>query len=350
MKQLVLFVLNLVICASSSALTVNISVKGDKITYENAVLTWNSTHTPTTSEIISGLIPTQKWIPAFASTNKKLTFASSSDKAEVDVEVWGLEYDVGSLNTTLELNREYGLEDSRCSIHRRGTSFQILLSHYDTSCISVNSISNTSENIPFYFVRPLFKIRNLAESLKGKPEGIYIANMKVPFRYYFYNSMSILTYRNIDFNLTFQINYIPEIFTSLVVTPENGGVITPQYSSGMVKGETRFNIETLGYFNNGIKMKFDTSKDYSLIHDSQTEKKIPYYIHCDICEDKIIVGDDGKITNSVLSNSGVVLAPVGSDKTRINYNISVGYSDKTISEVVSGDYSGSFVVIFGLDF
>ena len=350
MRHLILLALFLVYSASSSALTVNISVTGDKIKYENAVTAMNSTHKPTTSEIISGLEPTKKWIPAIATTNKKLTFVSSSDQAEVDVEIWGLEYDVGGLNTTLDLNPEYGLEDSRCSLRRIGTSFEILEQYYNSSCISVNSINNVTENIPFYFVRPLFKVKNLSGALKGKPEGVYVGSLKVPFRYYFYNSMSILTYRNLSFNLTFQVNYIPEVFTSLVVTPENGGVMPPQYGSGTVKGETRFNIETLGYFNTGIKMKFDTSKDYSLTHASQTEKKIPYYIHCDTCDDKVIVDDKGKITTSVLNNAGVVLAPVGSDKTRISYNLTVGYSDKTVNEVVTGSYSDSFVVVFGLDF
>ncbi|MEZ9417166.1 hypothetical protein AB4189_23880, partial [Vibrio sp. 10N.286.49.E1] len=164
------------------------------------------------------------------------------------------------------------------------------------------------------------------------------------------NNMSVFTYRNLSINLTFQVNYLPEAFTSLVVTPENGGVMPPQYGSGTVKGKTRFNIETLGYFNTGIKMKFDTSKDYSLTHDSQPDEKIPYYVHCDTCEDKVIIGDNGKATTAVLNNAGVVLAPVGSDKTRISYNLTVGYSDKSVNEVVTGGYSDSFVVIFGLDF
>ncbi|HFQ5334909.1 TPA: hypothetical protein ACGVBC_001044 [Vibrio vulnificus] len=350
MRYLTLFIIPLIFSAFSHALTVNISINGDKITYENAVVTENSNYRPTSSEIIPGLAPTKKWIPAASSIAKNLTFTSSSDKAEVEVEVWGLEYDVGSLDTTLVRNDENGLEKTRCSLNRRGTSYRIMESFTDSSCVAIYSINNTKENIPFFFIRPLFKIKNLTESLKGKAEGVYVASIEIPVRYYFYNSMSILTYRNLSFHLTFQINYVPETFTSLVVTPESGGVITPQYGSGTVKGETRFNIETLGYFNTGIKMKFETSKTYVLTHESQTDKKIPYYIHCDTCLDKVIIGDDGKTTTSVLTNAGVVLVPVGSDNMKINFNLTVGYTDKTVNEVVTGEYSDSFVVIFGLDF
>ncbi|EMF7364369.1 hypothetical protein V4F52_002137 [Vibrio vulnificus] len=350
MKYLTLFVILLIFSAFSHALTVNISIKGDKVSYDNAVVTTNSNYRPTSSEIISGITPTKKWIPTASSIAKKLTFSSSSDEAEVEVEIWGMEYDVGSLDTTLVRNDESGLEKSQCSLQRRGSSYQIMESFSDNSCIATMSVNNVKENIPFFFVRPLFKFNNLTESLKGKAEGVYVSSIEVPFRYYFYNSMSILTYRNLSFHLTFQINYIPETFSSLVVTSEHGGVITPQYGSGTVKGETRFNIDTLGYFNVGIKMKFDTSKKYNLDHESQTEKKIPYYIHCDICEDRVIVDDSGKITTSVLNNSGVVLVPVGSDKTKINFNLMVGYSDKTVNDVVTGEYSDSFAVIFGLDF
>ncbi|ELP6986230.1 hypothetical protein JKP23_10060 [Vibrio vulnificus] len=350
MRYLTLFVIPLIFSAFSHALTVNISIKGDKVTYDNAVITTNSNYKPTSSEIISGITPTKKWIPTASSIAKKLAFSSSSDEAEVEVEIWGMEYDVGSLDTTLVRNDENGLEKSQCSLQRRGTSYQIMESFSDNSCIATMSVNNAKENIPFFFVRPLFKFNNLTESLKGKAEGVYVSSIEVPFRYYFYNSMSILTYRNLSFHLTFQINYIPETFSSLVVTSENGGVITPKYGSGTVKGETRFNIDTFGYFNVGIKMKFDTSKKYNLDHESKTEKKVPYYIHCDICEDRVIVDDSGKITTSVLNNSGVVLVPVGSDKTKINFNLTVGYSDKTVNDVVTGEYSDSFAVIFGLDF
>lgn len=284
--------------------------------------------------------------------NKNVTLTGpSSEQTTVQVLVQGLEYDWGSLSNSTAINDKLGLESGYCS-NSTTSSMTKILNNSMSSCISSAAIisKSGSENIPFYFVRPIFEIKKLLEALKGKAEGVYVGSVKVPFRYYFYNSMSILTYRNLSFNLTFQVNYLPETFTSLIVTPENGGVMSPQYGSGTVKGETRFNIETLGYFNTGIKMKFDTSKTYSLTHDTQTEKKIPYYVHCDTCEDQVIVGDNGNVTTSVLNNAGVVLAPIGSDKTRINYNLTVGYSDKTVNEVVTGGYSDSFVVIFGLDF
>lgn len=352
MRHLILFALSLIFSASSYALTVNITVKGENIRYENSRDWGRGYYVSTASEIFSRLEPTNKWVPAMLQVNKVATLTGpASEQAEVQVIVHGLEYDWGSLSYSTGFNGNLGLEAGLCS-NTTGSSVATIINNSLSSCISSAALENKAgdENIPFYFVRPIFEIKNLLAALKGKPEGVYTGSVRVPFRYYFYNNMSILTYRNLSFNLTFQVNYLPEAFTSLIVTPENGGVMPPQYGSGTVKGETRFNIETLGYFNTGIKMKFDTSKDYSLTHDTQTEKKIPYYVHCDTCEDKVIVGDNGKVTTSVLNNAGVILAPVGSDKTRINYNLTVGYSDKTVNEVVTGGYSDSFVVIFGLDF
>ncbi|NVJ56722.1 MAG: hypothetical protein HWE19_10230 [Vibrionaceae bacterium] len=352
MKHLILLALGFIFSASSSALTINISVKGQNVRYENSRDWGSGYYVATTSEIFSSLEPTKKWIPAMQQVNKNVTLTGpSSEQTTVQVLVQGLEYDWGSLSNSTAINDKLGLESGYCS-NSTTSSMTKILNNSMSSCISSAAIisKSGSENIPFYFVRPIFEIKKLLEALKGKAEGVYVGSVKVPFRYYFYNSMSILTYRNLSFNLTFQVNYLPETFTSLIVTPENGGVMSPQYGSGTVKGETRFNIETLGYFNTGIKMKFDTSKTYSLTHDTQTEKKIPYYVHCDTCEDQVIVGDNGNVTTSVLNNAGVVLAPIGSDKTRINYNLTVGYSDKTVNEVVTGGYSDSFVVIFGLDF
>lgn len=353
MRYLILFALSLVFSASSYALTVNVTVKGEDIRYENARSYAGSFYLTTASEIYSGLEPTKKWIPAVEKGSKLVTLTNGTSQAEVTVGIYGLEFDWGGLNSSIDTSDSShgsGLEKGRCNPEQTASGVLLNNSAANYTCISNYPVVSAKENIPFYFVRPMFQLPDLLTALKGKPEGIYVGSLKVPVRYYFYNSMSIFTYRNLSLNLTFQVNYLPEVFTSLVVTPENGGVMPPQYGSGTVKGETRFNIETLGYFNTGIKMKFDTSKDYSLTHDSQTEKEIPYYVHCDTCEDKVIVGDNGKVTTSVLNNAGVVLAPVGSDKTRINYNLTVGYSDKTVNEVVTGGYSDSFVVIFGLDF
>ncbi len=351
MRHLILFALSLIFSASSYALTVNVLIKGGNITYENARVDASVPGVTTSSEIFSNLEPTKKWMPATTKVTKDITLtgSSSNQSTTAQVIIHGLEYDWGSISNASVSNNILGLENSVCNTSVTSNLISVVNSS-QVSCISNKAIISSKDNIPFYFVRPIFEIKNLLMAFKGKSEGIYVGSLEVPVRYYFYNSMSVLTYRELSFNLTFQVNYLPEVFTSLVVTPENGGVMPPQYGSGTVKGETRFNIETLGYFNSGIKMKFDTSKDYSLTHDTQTEKKIPYYVHCDTCEDKVIVGDKGKVTTSVLNNAGVVLAPVGSDKTRINYNLTVGYSDKTVNEVVTGGYSDSFVVIFGLDF
>ncbi len=352
MRHLILFALGLIFSTSSSALTINISIKGQNVQYENSRDWGRGYYVATTSEIFSTLEPTQKWIPAMSRVSKEVTLKGvSSGTAKVQVVLHGLEYDWGSLNFTKEINNNMGLEGGSCS-NSITSSTTIIFSSSHASCIGTSALKTNASlgNPPFYFVRPIFQINKLLEGLRGQPEGIYTGSVNIPFRYYFYNDMSVLTYRNLTMNLTFQVNYVPDVFSSLIVTPENGGIINPEYGSGTVEGFTRFNIEVKGYFSTGIKMKFDTSKDYSLAHSARPEKKIPYYIHCDTCEEKIIVKDNGKMNLSVLNDSGVVFNKAGSDKTSINYNLTIGYSEKTINDVISGSYSDNFVVIFGLDF
>ncbi|MGL5668555.1 MAG: hypothetical protein ACRDD9_20805, partial [Shewanella sp.] len=292
MKHLILFVLLFTVSASVNALTVNVTVKGEDIRYENARSYVGDFYLTTTSEIFSGLEPTKKWIPAVEKGTTLVTLSNGTSQTEVNIGIYGLEFDWGGLNSSIDASDSShgsGLENARCNPEQTSSGVLLYNTAASYTCISNYPVVNAQENIPFYFVRPMFQLRDLLTALKGKPEGVYVGSLNVPVRYYFYNSMSIFTYRNLSLNLTFQVNYLPEVFTSLIVTPENGGVMPPQYGSGTVKGETRFNIETLGYFNTGIKMKFDTSKDYSLTHTSQAEKKIPYYVHCDTCDDKVII-------------------------------------------------------------
>ncbi len=235
MRYLILFVFSLIFSASSYALTVNVTVKGDNIRYENARSHASSSYLATTSEIFSGLEPTTKWIPAFEQITKSVTFTNGTAQAQVNVAINGLEYDWGGLNTTINTSdtaHGSGLEKGKCIPEQASSGVLLSSTVANNTCISSYSIANTKENIPFYFIRPLFQLSNLLTALKGKPEGIYVGSVTVPFRYYFYNSMSVLTYRNLSLNLTFQVNYLPEVFTSLVVTPENGGVMMPVYGSG----------------------------------------------------------------------------------------------------------------------
>ncbi|TPA23132.1 hypothetical protein DXJ84_20795 [Vibrio parahaemolyticus] len=360
MRHLNLFAFSLIFSTSGYGLTINMTIEGEDIRVDNVSLQQAITenifyYIPTSGETYAGLKPTKKWVPTKEKTGGYITFTNGSNQ-QVDVPmstvgdefVWegeGFSHDTSDIPNI-------GYEKCHTSQIPSGVLVQNFASSY--WCTSPYSLVSLKETIPFYEVRPQLVIRKsqTLAAFKGKPEGVYIGSIEFPVAYFSYDD-SVQVFRKQTLPpmiVTFQIDYIPEAFTSLVVTSENDGKMPPEYGSGTVKGETRFNIETIGYFNTGIKMKFDTSKDYSLTHESQTDKKIPYYVHCDTCEDKVIVGDNGKVTTSVLNNAGVVLAPVGSDNTRINYNLTVGYSDKTVNEVVTGGYSDSFVVIFGLDF
>ncbi|EPW6947099.1 hypothetical protein ACWOYR_004602 [Vibrio parahaemolyticus] len=334
------------------------TIEGEDIRVDNARLDWASeeylNYVSTLGETYAGLKSTKKWIPMLKKEGGFITFTNGTTQVDVPMSVAGTEFVWEGGGFSLDTSDTSYHGHLICDTSQIPSGIFLVGKAASDRCSSSYPLVSLKETIPFYEVRPMLSIRKFQflAAFKGKPEGVYISSMEIPVEYYDYDdSVSLFTLQTLPpIIVTFQLDYIPEAFTSLVVTSENDGKIPPEYGSGTVKGETRFNIETLGYFNTGIKMKFDTSKDYSLTHESQTDKKIPYYVHCDTCEYKVIVGDNGKVTTSVLNNAGVVLAPVGSDNTRINYNLTVGYSDKTVNEVVTGGYSDSFVVIFGLDF
>lgn len=357
MRHLNLFALSLIFSASGYGLTINMTIEGEDLRIDNAsvqAISGYLNYTPALGETYAGLKSTKKWVPIQIKTGSYITFTNGTTQVvDVPISTTGTEFVWEGEGFSLDTSDTTNLGYYSCPTSQIPSGIS-LDNSTSGDCRSPYPLVSLKETIPFYEVRPMLLIRTFAllAAFKGKPEGVYIGSMELPITYFDYDdSLSLFTEQTLPpIIVTFQVDYIPETFTSLVVTSENDGKMPPEYGSGTVKGETRFNIETLGYFNTGIKMKFDTSKDYSLTHESQTDKKIPYYVHCDTCEDKVIVGDNGKVTTSVLNNAGVVLAPVGSDNTRINYNLTVGYSDKTVNEVVTGGYSDSFVVIFGLDF
>ncbi|WP_076409544.1 hypothetical protein [Shewanella sp. UCD-KL12] len=332
------------------AITVNININGDNVKYENARLD-KGNYISTASEFVSNLEPTSSWLPA--SSSKELNFnlfGPDKKNASLHVQLTGLEFDwAGSSSNSDSINNTVmGLESGICNTYiLAGTKVQ--LTSDSSSCISNRFINSASELNPFYFVRPIFKVHSFS-TLTGLPEGVYVGSEIIKYRYYYYNKHNVFTYRELSFDLTFQISYTPSVFSSLEVVAENGGIIEPKYETDKVKGETKYNVVASGFFDTGIKMKFDTGGNYSLIHESDSTSIIPYYIHCSTCDNKVIVGDDGKVVSAVLSSSGIVNVPVGGNHNTISFDLVVGYRNREFNEVITGRYSASFNVIFGLDF
>jgi len=75
---------------------------------------------------------------------------------------------------------------------------------------------------------------------------------------------------------------------------------------------------------------------------------IKYFIKCALCDQKIIV-DNGNLHADVTSNTGVVTVPVGPNPNKIDFKLSVGYNAQEYDNVVTGSYTGSFIVIFEVD-
>ncbi|MEZ9417122.1 hypothetical protein AB4189_23620, partial [Vibrio sp. 10N.286.49.E1] len=194
MRHLILFVLPLICSASSYALTVNITVKGEDIRYENAT-PYAGSYLTTTSEVLSGLEPTKKWLPAVEKGTKSITLTNGSTRAEAKVSFYGFEFNWGGFNSSVDTSDSshgFGLEKTRCNPVQTSSGVLLVNNTASNTCISNYPVVSVKENIPFYFIRPMFQISDLLSALRGKPEGTYIGSVKIPLRYYFYNNMALL--------------------------------------------------------------------------------------------------------------------------------------------------------------
>ncbi|CAH0527335.1 hypothetical protein [Vibrio hippocampi] len=338
------------------AATLNITVQGDSVTYENANTFSGDIYRVTSAQSYAGLEPTNRWFPSATKTTQTLTLNGlNGETVSTNMTLHGFEYDWGGVSLTSSANTNTGLEPGFCTTSSTSSSTLAVYSTSsgDTTCASSIELNNAAAfQTPFFFVRPLFSVDDLMTALSGKPEGTYSATFHVSFKYYYYNQQSVLTYRTLSMPITLMVTYMPNILRSLNVYSPDAGVMEPEYTPSNVKGQTSYKVEATGYFNNGLKMQFDTSKDYQLMHEgggNGATDKIPYYITCSTCSDYQQIVVDGTVTTAVGANSGVVTAPTGADKSTVNYELTIGYENRTIDQVKTGQYSDSFTVLFAVD-
>lgn len=340
----------------SQAVTINLTIIGDKVNYENAKPFSSVTkgYALTSSEIYNNLQPTKKWITALNKVKQNISLSGPESGAKLSFDLIGLEYDLASDKfTNVSNNSMLGLESRQCSAEQpiSGGTRVFDTSSGEVRCIGHYVHTSSVGYTPFFFVRPVFKIDEnaLMEELKGKASGTYYANINVPFRYYFYTDNDVFTYRNLHLPISFQVHFTPGYLQSVSVTSPTNGIILPNYENGVVKGEAKYIVKAQGYFNSGLKMRFDTLKSYQLTHDSDSTSTIPYYVKCQTCNRQDIISD-GVMTPAVSGDGGVVVKLINGDNAQLNYELLVGYDERTIDQVKTGNYRDSFTVLFALDF
>lgn len=356
---------------NTSAVTITAEYKRGQIIWDTGIA-YNSTHfTSSTSEIYANLAPTPRWIPAAVPQDVTVTLTGNdakSTKINVPLHISGFEYNWSGANFTAKSNSALSsITMTECKTTTvSGNTVAVYSASVTTGlCIGNKHLQHSSVGqTPFFFVKPIFSVKNesaLKAALKAATSvGNFTGSTNVTFRYYYYRG-DILTYRiltmpiSLQFNIT-QIDFIDSVDIRNIgpYLPSNSlnGVIEPIYdrSTQTVKGKpTEFQITVKGNFMTGINMTFKAEGGgYYLKHEDHASNSstIKYDIKCDQYCSKQEIVTDGKAVNV-----NDVPVPISKQNTanEIVYKILVGYEKaQQFDDVVTGRYSGSFIIEFGL--
>ncbi|MDO6708807.1 hypothetical protein [Photobacterium sp. 1_MG-2023] len=364
-KLLFCFIVTLLISFKINATTLNLQVKGNHITFVNAVANGPSgSYILSNWQSISNLTPTRRWqpgIPTTSATQFELTGPGGS--ISVPIKLIGLEYNLGSASVTG--NDTLLVPGTMCgpSEIQSGSLISFWIDPKNVNvpgpttenCTTTVSYQSNESQQPFYFVRPIFHIdesglidafSKLSDPIKGR----YTGSIPVSLKYYYKDNLAT-TYRIVPMShFSVQIHYQPDLLTE--IRSETQKEIQPIYntSSHTVSGEAVFNIQARGYFQSGIKMSF-INRDYSMVQvvdnsDANNlvygKSKIPYYIRCLRCNVVKIVENGVLLPNARNPVEYNVVGPV----TNLEFDLSIGYENLKSEDVGTGFYMDTFTVMF----
>ena len=345
------------------ASTLSLSVVGDKVVFNNAFNISGSDYALTDWQVVGQLTPTNEWQPSLTASVNEFKISGPGGELTVPIKIKGMQYNLGG-NTGVTLNATPLMSGTPCNSRSslNGVVVSLFANGFNgaspNSCDANFSIKTLKKYNPFYFIRPVFEIDEVAliKRLTELPTvvgGNYVGSITLSSKYYFKEN-NILTYRLMPARtFSINLNYKPEIITDVRV--DTFKEITPVYNTTAhtVSGSTSFQINAAGYFVNGIKMVF-IDKDYSMKHvfdESNPDDikygtdKIPYSIRCETCATKQIVSE-GNLDESVKNNNNSVENRIASPASNITFSIDVGYSDIKAETVSTGLYRDTIIILF----
>ncbi|QUJ69960.1 hypothetical protein KDD30_17530 (plasmid) [Photobacterium sp. GJ3] len=342
----ILFIL-LIIPKLGWAATVNGMIKNGELTWSNGInLAFANTYTLSDWQTVSNLPPTLEWVGGtFDGAPTITTFTGPTSGVAANVTVIGAEYNLGSASGISSTN-DLGAH-SICAIDSGSSGVGIVSIANDPSsfCVSKDKIVYASSIMPFYFVRPIFKLDSAAliDALRSASaiEGTYTGTVSYFLKYFYRTSSGALTYYLIPQTFSVSIYYEPDFLTDVSFVSNTLSII-PTYDTAnrSAAGTATFQGIATGYLSQGLLLQF-SSRNYNLINVANGNYKIPYSIFCAECQDQQIV-IDGVLQ---LANNETVILP-GSDPGNLPFTLRVDYNITDPTTIISGDYTDSFTVIF----
>ncbi|HIF9373546.1 TPA: hypothetical protein ACX6RV_001404 [Photobacterium damselae] len=338
-KNILLFIILFILPSTLSyAFTLTGKITGSRIQWENSI-PYDGDATLSTWAPQAGLPTTKLWRPGFlaAQPPSNINLSGPGGFVETQLEITGIEYNLGGV-LPKKTNVSTG---SVCDSTSKSGNIVKIKSN-NKICLSSVELENSNSIMPFYFLRPIFSIDEdaLLKSFEGKAEGNYVGSVPVTIRYYFKEDSGVFTYRNITTKFDIRIYFVPSFITNVLVN--GNGILEPKYDtiSHTVSSNTSFDIVSIGYFNNGLKVSFP-NRDYLL---KKGEYSIPYSISCTgSCSNQFIVSEGRVKYNST------IISPDNANKIA-KFKLNISYDDIQASSVTSGKYSDSFTLLFEADF
>lgn len=310
----------------------NMVVSGGSIEQDSFVAD-GSRYIPTIWDTPFSVPTTLRWSPKLpVSRTTKVKLLSGKEQFEIEIEVMGFEYHIGSSIQDVPRDDVAScLKGSILSLARGICEDETV--HYLLQ----------SEEAPFVLIRPVirFSREEVIQSLSGKPDGIYSGNINVEsvFDYYWGD---VKARRVLPINLEFVVSNRTDNIASVNIVSGDGKFFN-RFSSGetLLSGNATYGISVEGKFSTGIELSLSSTRNSYEIQNSSDESKIPYTVKCNTCDDRVLV-ESGRLVSRKTT--------ITSDFTRnVNFNLDFSYSDILTSNITSGEYTDTFYLFVGVD-
>lgn len=364
--NLSLFLIVLIfISTASHASVINGTITGNVLSWNNAIplsggYSGSQRYKLSSASPVSNLSPTSEWIPGLLSSTSQDALSTitlngpSNSSFTAPIKVVGVEYNTGtnSAGTGSDLDGGfYGLMP--CIVFASGSTIRLIKPSATGTLNCIGKKYNAGGQTPFNFITPVIDVNqaDFIQAFKDNKavEGNYNGTLNFTLRYYYFTNQGIITYRNIPQQLAVQIYYKADYLEEVVLSPSML-VIEPDYSvNGKVSGTAKdISVSATGYFTTGLKMTFTAGAGSVFQMAGPDSKVLKYFIKCALCDQRVIV-DNGILHADITNNNGLVTVPVSSSPNKIDFKLSVGYDAQEYDDVVTGNYTGSFIVIFEVD-
>ncbi|HIF9202941.1 TPA: hypothetical protein ACX6QK_000235 [Photobacterium damselae] len=332
---------------STFASNLYFTVKGTNIEKSNVIVS-GDTITPNFWFPQPNLLPVTSWAPIFQQ-DKRLTISlqdinnpKNSFKQNISLKGMAYQFD----NFTVSNNSDFSMMN-KCADVEASNSHVITVggSRGTIKCVSskqLNIPSSSNETVPFRYFKPIVNLPNLLENLQNAGEGRYTGVYSSEITYAFKLSNGVISYRTLPYAISFEIKYEPAEIIDVQVIGD--GKIAPIYNKDKrtISGKSEYLINIKGNFPSGVKLTFkpNSADNHFYLKNDFSGLKIPYFINCQICTDRVISNDKGEMSNP----KGIYYI----DKYRndFGFKLMIGYNGIKADDLENGGYHDTFYAFF----